>query len=152
MTEDFILSNYNDTPVQLNRVLMHMRIVPLLKFWRRFLAAEGGNVAVFFALAFIPIVGSVGATVDYSRASSARTAMQAAADATALMLSKNAATLTSSELATKAQSYFNALFNRPQVTGVVVTPTYTTSGGPQIVVNASGALKTNVMGVVAFRP
>jgi Flp pilus assembly protein TadG len=122
----------------------------LLKFWRRFLAAEGGNVAVFFALAFIPIVGSVGATVDYSRASSARTAMQAAADATALMLSKNAATLTSSELATKAQDYFNALFNRPQVTGVVVTPIYTSSGGPQIVVNASGALKTNIMGVVGI--
>ncbi len=66
------------------------------------------------------------------------------------MLSKNAATLTSSELATKAQSYFNALFNRPQVTGVVVTPSYTTSGGPQIVVNASGTLKTNVMGVMGI--
>ena len=120
------------------------------KLWRRFLSAEGGNVAVFFALAFIPIVGSVGATVDYSRASSAKTAMQAAADATALMLSKNAATLTSSELTAKAQTYFNALFNRPQVTGVVVTPSYTTSGGSQIVVNASGNLKTNIMAVVGY--
>src|SRR3954469_5097830 len=47
-----------------------------------------GNVAIMFALAIIPIFGAVGAAVDYSRASSARTAMQAALDSTALMLSK----------------------------------------------------------------
>ncbi len=33
---------------------------------------------------------------------------------------------------------------------MVVTPTYTTSGGPQIVVNASAHSKPNVMGVVGI--
>ena len=40
----------------------------------------------------IPIIGFVGAAVDYSRANSAKAAMQAAIDSTALMLSKDAST------------------------------------------------------------
>ena len=36
-----------------------------------------------FALATIPLIGFVGAAVDYSRANSAKAAMQAALDATA---------------------------------------------------------------------
>ena len=47
-----------------------------------------------FALAIIPMIGAIGAAVDYSRANSARTAMQAALDSTALILSKDAQTLT----------------------------------------------------------
>src|SRR5258707_5355266 len=42
------------------------------------------------ALGLVPLVGAVGAAVDYSRANSVRTAMQAALDSTALMLSKDA--------------------------------------------------------------
>ena len=37
-----------------------------------------GNVTMTFALALIPLIGGLGAAVDYSRANSARTAMQAA--------------------------------------------------------------------------
>ena len=54
--------------------------------------ANAANVTVTFALATIPMVGFVGAAVDYSHANSVKTAMQAAADSTALMLSKTAAT------------------------------------------------------------
>ena len=60
--------------------------------WRRFRAARDGNVVITFALAIVPIVGFVGAAVDYSRANSAKAAMQAAVDSTALMLSKDAQT------------------------------------------------------------
>lgn len=55
---------------------------------RSFRSAKRGNVTVTFALATLPIVGFVGAAVDYSHANSVRTAMQAALDSTALMLSK----------------------------------------------------------------
>jgi Flp pilus assembly protein TadG len=51
-----------------------------------FKAASHGNVTILFALSMIPVFGLVGAAVDYSRANSARSAMQAAVDATALML------------------------------------------------------------------
>jgi Flp pilus assembly protein TadG len=62
---------------------------------RRFFRAQRGNITIIFALTTIPVIGFVGAAVDYSRANSARTAMQSAIDATALMLSKDVATLTS---------------------------------------------------------
>ncbi len=47
--------------------------------WRGSLrTANGGNVTITFALATIPMVGFVGAAVDYSRANSVKAAMQAA--------------------------------------------------------------------------
>ena len=85
---------------------MHLRAIP---------AAQGGNVVITFALATIPIIGFVGAAVDYSRANSAKAAMQAAVDSTALMLSKDAQTLTTAQLNQKAIAYFQALFNRTEV-------------------------------------
>ena len=64
----------------------------------RFLRNRKGGVAPMLALAHIPLIGAVGAAVDYSRANSTRTAMQAALDSTALMLSKDAQTLSSAQL------------------------------------------------------
>jgi Flp pilus assembly protein TadG len=80
-----------------------------------------GNTTIIFAIAVIPIFGSVGAAVDYSRANNARTAMQAALDATALMISKQALDLKTAQVQTKARAYFNAMFNRPDVKGLKVT-------------------------------
>jgi len=65
---------------------------------RRWCSENSGNITVTFALALIPIVGFVGAAVDYSRGNSARTALQAATDAAGLMLSKTAATMTDKRL------------------------------------------------------
>jgi Flp pilus assembly protein TadG len=69
---------------------------------RAFRTANGGNVMLTFALATVPIVGLVGGAVDYSRANSDKAAMQAAVDATALMLSKTASKLDTAGLKTKA--------------------------------------------------
>jgi Flp pilus assembly protein TadG len=77
-----------------------------------FRSAEGGNVMLTFALALVPIMGLVGSAIDYSRANAAKAAMQSAIDATALMLSKDAATLTKTDFNSKASSYFNALLTR----------------------------------------
>jgi Flp pilus assembly protein TadG len=115
-----------------------------------FCTARTGNVTIIFALAIIPIIGAVGAAVDYSHASSDRTAMQAAVDATALMLSKNIATLTTAQINAKATSVFTAMYTRPEITSVVVTPTYTSTGTPQIVVTASGTMKTSFVSLIGF--
>jgi Flp pilus assembly protein TadG len=117
----------------------------LRRRWRELRKASAGNVAITFALTLVPVAGCVGAAVDYSRANSAKVAMQAAADATALMLSKTAATVTSAQLQTSATNYFKALFNRSEVTGLTVTPTYTTAGGSKITVKATGSLKADFM-------
>ena len=49
---------------------------------------------MMFAIMLPVLLTSVGAAIDYSRAANARSAMQAAVDATALMISKEAASLT----------------------------------------------------------
>jgi Flp pilus assembly protein TadG len=116
----------------------------------KFRAANSGNVVLTFALATVPIMGFVGSAVDYSRANSAKAAMQAAIDATGLMLSKNVAGMTQTQINQKATEYFQALFNRPEVTNVVVTPTYTTSNGYQVVVEASGVVPTTFMKIAGF--
>src|SRR5436309_4760919 len=96
------------------------------KLVRELRTANGANVTVTFALATIPMVGFVGTAVDYSRANSVKAAMQAASDSAALMLSKQAQTLTTAQLNQKALEIFNALFNRTEATGIVITPTFTT--------------------------
>jgi Flp pilus assembly protein TadG len=112
---------------------------------RAFGSAESGNVVITFALALVPIIGFVGAAVDYSRANSDKAAMQAAVDATALMLSKSASSLSQTQMNTKATQYFNALFNRTDVANIAITPTYTTTGGSQVVVTGTGTVATTFL-------
>jgi Flp pilus assembly protein TadG len=116
----------------------------LLAGWRRFRAARDGNVVITFALAIVPVVGFVGAAVDYSRANSAKAAMQAAVDSTALFLSKDAQA-SSAQLSQKANSYFQALFNRTDVSNILVTPILTTPapGSFALNVTATGTVATS---------
>jgi Flp pilus assembly protein TadG len=122
----------------------------LLQVYRNFLSSRDGNVAIIFAITLIPVLGMVGAAVDFSHANSVKVAMQAALDATALKLSKEAATDTSAQLQTNATNYFKAMFNRPEAQNVTITATYTSSGGTHITVNSSAAVPTYLMGIMGF--
>jgi Flp pilus assembly protein TadG len=115
-----------------------------------FLRDRAGNVAMTFGLALLPIVGSVGAAVDFSHANSVKSAMQAALDSTALMLSRDAATLSNGDLQTKAKNYFLALFTRPEASSIVITATYKDGGGSQVIVNGSAKVPTSIMGMVGY--
>jgi Flp pilus assembly protein TadG len=126
-------------------------------FWEKlvrrllpFGAACAGNVAITFALASLPIIGTVGFAVDYSHANSVKVAMQAALDSTALMLSKDAATASSSALQTEAKSYFDALFTRPEAINVTITATYSTTGGSNVVVTGSASVPTAFLGIIGY--
>jgi Flp pilus assembly protein TadG len=121
-----------------------VRFVDLLA---RFRLHREGNVVITFALALVPIVGAVGAAVDYSQANSARSAMQAALDSTALMLSKEASLLNMTQLNQKGTEYFKALFNRPRVTGITVTASYLPTDG-KLDMTAVGMQKTDFMGLM----
>lgn len=121
----------------------------------RFAAAEQGNIAVIFAIALVPVLSFIGAAIDYSRAVQARTSMQAALDSTALMLSKDlsSGTITTSQLSTKAQQYFNALFtatNSIPTVSVAATYTASTSMGSTIEVTGSGTYTTSFMKIAGF--
>jgi Flp pilus assembly protein TadG len=89
---------------------------------RQFRNANRGNVILTFTLATIPMVGFVGAAVDYSRGNSAKAAMQQAIDATGLILSRDAQSLTEAQLKQKADQLFRTLINRTEIQNIVVTP------------------------------
>jgi len=119
----------------------------------RFRRAEDGNVAVLFGIAILPILGFVGGAIDYSRVNNARTAMQAALDTAALMISRDAtSSMTAAEINQKAQTYFNSLYNHPEAQNVVVNASYTTSStqGSKVVVTGSATMQTDFMKVVGF--
>jgi Flp pilus assembly protein TadG len=126
------------------------RFAKLAALRRDFLRAEKGNVIVTFAIAMVPLIGLIGASVDYSRASMIRTAMQSAVDSTALAISSAAASQTAAQVQTSAQSYFNSLFSRTDIQNVAVTATYSNSGGSTVKVVGSGQMKTSFMGIMGF--
>src|SRR5947209_17341140 len=123
-----------------------MRHMLLSRFWKD----RRGSIAPMFAIAVIPMIGVTGAAIDYSRANSARTGMQAAIDATALAMAKLAPTLTQSELQQKTTAYFNAMFNHPEAKNIVLTPTYTTAGGAQLTIAVNGSVDATFMKIIGF--
>ncbi len=58
-----------------------MSSVRCVRFKKRFLHDERGNIAVIFALASIPLLGAVGCAVDYALATQLQAKLQSAADA-----------------------------------------------------------------------
>ena len=109
---------------------------------------------MIFGIAAVPIISFVGAAIDYTRANSARSSMQAALDSTALMLSKDLAegVITAAQVNAKAASYFAGLYTNPDAKSVSINAVYTASSsiGSSIVVNGSGAVTTNFMKVAGF--
>ena len=123
----------------------------LLTHFRQLRACERGNIMMTFALATIPLIGFVGARpVDYSRGNSAKAAMQSAIDATGLILSKDAQGMTQAQLNQKASEVFLALFHRPDVVDVVVTPAYSSpsTSSFKLVIGVTGRVPTTLIKIV----
>jgi Flp pilus assembly protein TadG len=121
----------------------------------RFASANEGNIAVIFGIVILPVLAFVGAAIDYSRANMARSSMQAAMDSTALMLSRDLTQglITPSQINTKAQAYFSAMFTDKEAQSVSINTTYTpgtSSTGATIQIDGSGSITTHIMRVVGF--
>jgi Flp pilus assembly protein TadG len=129
---------------------IRIAIINLLRNVRRFITVAHGNVAIIFALTLIPLLAFVGVAIDYSRANALKAGMQEALDATALMVSKNAATMTAAQIQHTAQSYFLAQFHHPQVNEVRVTATYSSAQGSQLTVDASANMATDFLGLIGY--
>lgn len=122
---------------------------------RRFVPDKSGNVAVIFAVVLVPMLGFVGAAVDYTRATSARSSMQVALDSSALMVSKDLATtptLTAAQITAKASTYFNALYSNPNAPAITLSAVYTpnTGKGATVQVSGAGSVPTEFLKVVGF--
>lgn len=125
---------------------------PLL---RGFLRDRRGNVAMMFAAFVVPFIGFVGAAVDYSRASRARTSMLAALDATALMVSKEIGgdSITQKDLAEKAERYFRALYLDQETNNIQLTATFESDpiSGSRVKLTTTGYLDTTFIKVIGHK-
>ena len=120
---------------------------------QRFARAEGGNIAIIFAIATLPLAGFAGAAIDYSRANAVKAALQTALDSTALMLSKEATTDTSDQLQTNATKYFNANLSSVGIkaSSVTITPVYSTDSPSQVTVNGTVNVPTAFVGMLGVK-
>ena len=77
---------------------------------RNFAAARGGNVAMMFGLALVPITITAGAGLDYARGALVRSQMSDALDAAALAVGSTTG-LTQNTAEALAQKYFDANYS-----------------------------------------
>lgn len=90
----------------------------------RFLKDRTGNIVMFFGFAMIPALGLAGAVIDYARATSARSQLNAAIDSAALMAARDASRLTDAQLRDRVNGWIRAhltgeaatTFNGAQIT------------------------------------
>ncbi|MGN6573321.1 MAG: VWA domain-containing protein [Pseudolabrys sp.] len=116
----------------------------------QFLRDRRGGILPMLAFTALPLMAGVGVAVDYSRATAAKAQFQAALDSTALMLSKNAANLSATDLQTQATQYFAAIFTNTQAQNATVTASYSNTGGSKIVLNGTATLPTNFLGLLGY--
>lgn len=116
---------------------------------RKLFAAQSGNVMITFALASVPLMGGVGAAVDYSKANSAKSALQGALDSAALTIIKSAAGLSSDQVTASATNHVKAAFNRSEVQNLRVSAEYDASSAT-LSVNAAGDMSTTFMGIMGI--
>src|SRR3954466_6113310 len=112
----------------MKRFLFKIRMIRLLAIQERtcseaqmnriksFPSDQRGATAILFGLLLLPLMAAVGAAVDYSRAANARTAMQTAVDAAALLAARDAGGLTTQGLTDRTRQAFLANFNKPGTT------------------------------------
>jgi Flp pilus assembly protein TadG len=127
------------------------RIVDRLKnSLQAFRRDRAANVVFTFALVTVPIVGAVGAAVDYSRGNSAKAAMQAALDSAALTMGKEYLSLTTANAKGKATNYFNAVFNRTEAHNIKITTEFKT-GDEAITLAGTGIVDTTFVRILGIK-
>lgn len=114
--------------------------------FKAFRKDERGATAVMFGLSIIPLLGLIGAALDYGRATAARTQMQKAVDAAALALVRDAGSLSDAQLQREGERVFRALF--PARPDVSADPLVVRREGKTIRVAATGSVRAAVMPVL----
>lgn len=115
---------------------------------RRFKSDTSGATAIVFALSTIPLMGFVGAAIDYSRAASLRSQVQRAVDGTALVLASRAGTLSEAELRAEGErTYRGYVAATPALTTTQVT---VSRQGKTVRVAAAGSVKATASFVLGW--
>ncbi len=77
---------------------------------KNFLNDARGNVAMLFALSTVPLMGVVGLSIDYARATNTKENLQAAVDTAALSLAAAASSESQTELENRANLFVQTTF------------------------------------------
>lgn len=114
-------------------------------FLRRWAGDAAGNYTIIFALSLVPILIAIGSAVDLSQAYVVKQRMTRALDAAGLAVG-GVSGLTTAQMQTMAQNYFNANYPASKI-GVPGTVSVTQSG-QTVSLTASATMPTSVMGIV----
>lgn len=116
----------------------------------RALAADGsGAVAIIFAFALIPLVGIMGAAVDYSRASLGRAYLRTAVDSAGLAVARLPRNTPIADVQREAQAFVNANQANKDVGAVTVTAQKV---GARLVFTATTSVAMTLFGVLRTEP
>jgi Flp pilus assembly protein TadG len=111
----------------------------------RFSSDAQAAILPMFALALVPMMAVVGATVDYSRANKLKASMQNVLDSALLAGARDGST----NWANVALNYFNSNLSAGDAS--VGTPSFTLNGVRAYVGSASATVPTTFMGVMGIR-
>lgn len=117
--------------------------------WRHFLRDRGGNVAMIFGLALIPLAVAAGSGIDFSRALLVRSRLAEALDAAGLAVGASQG-LTQTQMQALAQNYFDANYTAGNSFGVPA-PVSITFGNQQVSLSASVQMPTTLMNIVGIK-
>jgi len=117
---------------------------------RKFAAARDGNMAITFGLLSLPVVVAMGGAVDYTRANAIKADLQSVLDATALMVSKTAGSMTTDQVQSAVLASFGALFNNPAGYSYTVTATLDPAGS-SLTLNGVTTVKTEFLHIYPVR-
>lgn len=109
--------------------------------------AEGGNLAMIFALALVPLATAAGAAIDLNRAFIVQQRLERALDAAGLAVGA-APRATDAEMLAIAQAFFDANYDADEM-GVPGT-LQMAAGQSSIVLSARAELPTTLMAIVGF--
>jgi len=104
--------------------------------------ASGGNVAVIFALAAIPLIGAIGVAIDLARANNVKSQMQKSLDAAVLA----GVTQASASQISTATDVFNGDFHVKFAAGA--TPSFTQNSDGSLSGSASAGLSLSFLSVL----
>jgi Flp pilus assembly protein TadG len=109
---------------------------------RRFRKSADGSIAMTFAFALVPIVIAVGAGVDYSRANSVKSVLQATLDSALLAGAKDG----SPSWSQVAGDWFQTNLAAKSLTSA--TPTFTLGDGGSYMGSVTASVPTSLLGII----
>jgi Flp pilus assembly protein TadG len=118
---------------------------------RAFGPAEQGTVAVLFALAIVPLMGLVGAFIDYGRALEVRTQVATTLDAAVLAATQAKALDDDADVDKIVADFFDQNYTKPQAHGIPASVSLskaTISADGELTVTVDVNVGTTLMGIV----